>query len=145
MMTPRSLSISAGSLGSVDVPAELGADGTEVVQDAFLREMLRAVEAHVLQEVRETVLVRFFLDGADVRGKVELRPLGREFIVADVIGKSVVQVSDADGRIVGEGGHGLLHGLFLALRGGRECGQERQKGGNDQKSFHKKEYISLQR
>ena len=91
--------------------------------------------------MRETVLVRFLLDGAHIRGEVEFRALGRKGIVADVIGESVVQVSDADGRIVRKGGHGLLHGLFLALRGGRECGQKRQESGKNQQSFHIKENI----
>ena len=123
--------------GGVDVRAELGADGTEVVQDGLVREVLRAVEAHVLEEVGETVLVRGFLDGAHVGGEIELGPSGGKLVVTDVIGQSVVQMADTDGRIVGEGGHRLLHGLLLfLLRAGRDDGQQREERKCDQKSFH---------
>ena len=123
--------------GGVHVPAEFGADGTEIVQDAFVGEMRGAVEAHVLQEMRETVLVGGFLDGAHIGGKVELRPALGELVVADVIGKSVFEMAHADRRIIGEGGHHLLHGLLLVLvlRLHRDDNQQRKEGDDNQKSL----------
>ena len=123
--------------GGVHVPAEFGADGTEVVQDALVREVFRPVEAHVLEEVREAVLVRGFLDGAHVRGEIEFRPALRELVVADVIGKSVFEMAHADRRIIGEGGHHLLHGLLLVLvlRLHRDDNQQRKEGDDNQKSL----------
>ena len=124
--------------GGVDVPAEFRADGAEIVQDALVGEVRRSIEAHVLKEVREAVLVWGFLDGADVGGKIEFRPPRRKLVVADVIGKSVFQVSYADRRIVGEGGHRLLRGLGLILLGaGRDEDQhQREEEDDNQKSFH---------
>ena len=123
--------------GGVHVPAEFGADGTEIVQDALVGEMRGAVEAHMLQEMRETVLVGGLLDGADVGGEVEFRPAFRELVVADVVGEPVVQMAHADRRIVGEGGHHLLHGLLLVLvlRLQRDDDQHRKEGDDNQKSL----------
>ena len=123
--------------GGVHVPAEFGADGTEIVQDSLVREMRGAVEAHMLQEVREAVLVGGFLDGAHVRGEIEFRPALRELVVADVVGESVVQMAHADRRIVGKGGHHLLHGLLLVLvlRLHRDDNQHRKEGDDNQKSL----------
>ncbi len=124
--------------GGIDVRAEFSTDGTEVVQDGLVREVLRAVEAHVLEEVGETVLVRGFLDGAHIGSEVELGTSGGELVVADVIGQSVVQMAHTDGRIVGEGGHRLLHGLLLfLLRVGRDGGHEREERKCDQILFHR--------
>ena len=107
----------------VDVAAELCSDGTEVVQDGLAGEVLGAVEAHVLQEVGQTVLLGvFLLDGTYVGGQVELCTAGRKLIVANVIGETVVQV--ADGHLLGvrKLGH-LRDGCFQLLTAGllRHC------------------------
>ena len=71
--------------GGVDVASKGGADAFQPVQDPLAGEVLGAVEAHMLQEVGQTVLVRGLLQGTDVGRQVELRPLGGLVIVADVI------------------------------------------------------------
>ena len=110
--------------GSIDIAAEGGTDALEPVQDAFLREILRAIEAHVLQEVGETVLVRGLLDGADIGGQVEFRPSLRLFIVTDVIGQAIVQLPFADGGIIRK----LRHLLGTQEKG---SGQNGSKGKED--------------
>ena len=122
--------------GGVDVPAELGADGAEIVQNALVGEMLRAVEAHVLEEVREAVLVGGFLDGADVGGEVEFRPALGQFVVTDVIRESIVKMAHAHGGVVRKRGHHLLHGLLLVLRAGRKAAKQRARSEYDQDLFH---------
>ena len=119
----------------VDVPAEFGADGTEVVQDALVGEVRRAVEAHVLEEVRETVLVRRFLNGADVGGQIELRPSFGNLVVADIIGKTVFQMAHADRRIVGKLRKRRHLSLLRVLREGRP-GRQRERCEDDNESFH---------
>ena len=110
--------------GSIDIAAEGSTDALEPVQDAFLREILRAIEAHVLQEVGEAVLVRGLLDGADVGGQVEFRPSLRLFIVTDVIGQAIVQLPFADGGIIRK----LRHLLGTQEKG---SGQNGSKGKED--------------
>ena len=80
--------------GCIDVAAEFGTDGAEVIQDGFTGEMLRTVEAHVLQEVSQAVLGGvFFLDGTYIGGEVEFCPSLGKFVVADKVSKTVVQMS----------------------------------------------------
>ena len=111
--------------GSVDVASELGADAAQIVQDGLIGEMGGAVEAHMLQEMGQTVLCGIlFLNGANVGGEVEFRPSGRKFVVADVVGESVVQFSDFHSGIVGEG----CQQLFL-LRPCTSCRECQSNGG----------------
>ena len=114
----------------IDVAAELGADGTEIVQDGFAGEVLGAIEAHVLQEVGQTVLLGvFLLDGTHVGGQVELCAAGRKLVMPDVIGKAVFKM--ADGNLVGvgklghlrDGGFQLLTGRLLSQSHGTCHGQ----------------------
>ena len=121
--------------GGVHVPAEFGADGTEVVKDTLVGEVRRAVEAHVFEEVGETVLVRRFLDGADVRGEVELRPFFRNLVVTDIIGKTVFQMAHTDRRIVGKLRKRRHLGLLGGLREGHS-GRQRERCESDEESFH---------
>ena len=58
-------------------------------------EVLGAVEAHVLQEVRQAALLRFFLNGTHLLGDVEFHPMLGQGVVADIIGQSVFQLADA--------------------------------------------------
>ena len=68
----------------------------------------------MLQEVGKTVLGRIFLlDGAYVRCKIEFRTSLGEFIVADVIGESVLKMADSDLCGIGEFGHLADHSLHL--------------------------------
>ena len=109
--------------GGVDIAAEGGADALKPVQDALLREVLRAVEAHVLEEVSQTVLVRGLLDRAHVGRQVEFGPSFGSFIVQDIISQAIVQLSLADGRVVGK----LRHFLGKQRGGAQENGSHRKK------------------
>ena len=84
----------------IDVPSEFRTDALEVFQDALVREILCPVEAHVLEEMRQTVLVRGLLDCAYIRGEIEFRPVGRLVVVPDVIGEPVVKLACADRRVI---------------------------------------------
>ena len=86
--------------GSVHVAAEGGTDALQIVQDGFSREILRAVEAHMLQKVGQAVLVRSLLDSADICGKIDLSPLGRLVVMPYVICQAIVKLTNADCRIV---------------------------------------------
>ena len=86
--------------GGVDIASERSPDALKPIQNALVREILRAVEAHVLKEVRETVLVRCLLNSSDIGGEIELSPAGRLVIVSDVIGQTVLQLSLFYGRVI---------------------------------------------
>ena len=86
--------------GSVDVATEGSSDALEIVEDLLSGEVLRSVEAHVLEEVGETVLVGGLLNCADVGGEVELGPSGGFLIVTDVVGESVLEMTYAYGGII---------------------------------------------
>ena len=88
------------SRGGVDIASEAGSDALEPVKDALVRKILGSVEAHVLQEVGQPVLVRGLLDGSYVGSEVEFSPSGRLIIVADVVGKPVVELSLLHLRVV---------------------------------------------
>ena len=121
--------------GSVHVAAEGGTDALQIVQDGFPREILRAVEAHMLQKVSQAVLVRGLLDGAYIGRQVEFGPLGGNGVVTDVIGKSVVQRPATDERVTRYLRDHRLE-FFFRIRL-REGGQGRRHQRNkDEKSFH---------
>ena len=110
--------------GGVDVAAELRADGTEVVQDALVREVLGSVEAHVLQEMGQTVLCGLvFLNGAYIGGQVEFRTAFRQFVVTDVIGEPVLHLADSDLVGIGKLGHLGEIGFHLLTGGLLRQGQ----------------------
>ena len=88
--------------GGVHVAAEGGADALQPVEDALAGEVLGAVETHMLEEVRQAVLVGQLLQGAHVGGQVELGPLGGFLVVTDVIGQAVVKLADAGLGVVGK-------------------------------------------
>ena len=87
--------------GCIDVASEFGADALQPVQDALSGEVLRAVEAHVLEEVGQAVLVGSFQYCTRVRGKIKLYALCGQFVVTDVISETVIELANLDGRISG--------------------------------------------
>ena len=86
----------------IDVPSEFRTYLLEIVEHGLAGQVLRAVEAHVLEKVGQSVLVRSLLDGAYVRGEVEFRTLCRLVIVSDVVCQTVFQFSLAYSRVVGQ-------------------------------------------
>ena len=84
----------------VDVSSELGSDALKPLEKALSREVFRSVEAHMLEEVSEAVLVIVLLECSDVSCKVELSPLCRLVVVADVISHTVFELACSYGRIV---------------------------------------------
>ena len=90
---------------SIDIASEGGSDALEPVQQSLAWEILSAVEAHVLKEMGETILVRSFLDCTDVGSKVEFRPRSRFVVVPYVISQAVVKLAFPHCRIIRQ----LLH------------------------------------
>ena len=86
----------------VDIASELRPDALEVLEDAFPREVLRPVEAHVLEEVGETVLVRSLLDGSDICGQIEFGSVFRFVVVSDVVGEPVLELPLPYSRVIGQ-------------------------------------------
>ena len=72
--------------------------------------MLGSVEAHVLEEVGEAVLVGSLLDCTDIGGKIKLGTSFREFVVTDVVSESVVKLAHLYGRVARER---TQHGIVL--------------------------------
>ena len=82
-------SLVEGRIG-VEVLAELHADALQVLLQGITRKVCRAVEAHVLEEVCEATLVVLLLHGTHTLRDVEVTTLLRPFVVADIIGESVL-------------------------------------------------------
>lgn len=55
--------------------------------------MLTAVERHVLQEMGQTTLALFFLDGTHFLCDVEVGTMLRPVVVADEIGKAIAELA----------------------------------------------------
>ena len=87
----------------VDVRAEAHADRLHERDDVLLREVARAVERHVLDEVREPALIVVFEDRAGVDDEPELGAALRLLVRADVVAQAVRQRADGDPRVDGNG------------------------------------------
>ena len=115
----------------VDVRAEAHAERLHEVDDVEPREVERAVERHVLDEVRETALVLFLEHRARVDDQPQLRARLRDLVGADVVAQAVRQPADRDLRIDGDdvlelrGGDIRRDGVLLG-GGGRD--RRRQRG-----------------
>ena len=114
--------------GRIDVAAELGSYALQIVEYALAGELFSSVEAHVLEEVGETVLIRGLIDAAGLGGQVELGPVFGKGVLADVIGESVFEFAHLNGRIVRKRLH---HGV---LRGEAQASESRSEKNDD--SFH---------
>ena len=79
----------------IEVAAELHSQSTCVFEERRVREMLRAVEGHVLQEMGQTALVLVLLNGAHTLSNVEIGHMLRPLVVPDVVGQSVWQLAYA--------------------------------------------------
>ena len=74
----------------------MGALVLKIGNDPLPGEVLGAVQAHVLQEMGQTILVRILLDGTDIGQEIEVRPLRWLLIVPDIIDKAVLQFAVPD-------------------------------------------------
>ena len=83
-------------------------------------EVLCTVESHVLQEVSQSALLRFFQDGTNFLCDVEFYSLLGTSIVANVVSQSVVQLTDAHIFVHWQGLYRLLllslYGLVIAAK-----------------------------
>ena len=85
----------------IQVAAELNAERTGEFQQRGVGEVLRPIEGHVLQEVGQPSLLVVLLDGTDPLCDVEVGYMLRPFVVKDVIGQAVAELSLS---------HVLVHG-----------------------------------
>jgi hypothetical protein len=83
----------------IDVRAEARADRFEERYQLARLEVLRAVEGHVLEKMREAALVRVFLNGARVDGQPHGDTFFRTVVVADEITQPVRQPPGAHRRV----------------------------------------------
>ena len=95
-----------GRIG-VHIVAEAHAVLCQKLQQPLGGIMPGAVERHMLQEMRKSVLVVFFLKGAHVVRNIEIRTAGRVLVMIEIIRHSVVQPSHPE---IGVGGNGLGEG-----------------------------------
>ena len=78
-------------------------------------EMFRAVERHVLEEVSQTILIILLLDSTHTLGDVEVHFSLRIVVVADVIGQSIVKMTDDDRCVLRDEWHLLCLCRILLL------------------------------
>ena len=86
----------------VEVGAEPAAQRLEIADDFLLRESLRAVEGHVLDEVRQSALFLLFEDRSGPDDQRQLCPGGRFHVLTDEVSQSVAQSSLNRVRIEGQ-------------------------------------------
>ena len=85
----------------VHAGAEAHADRFHERHDLELRKVLRAVERHVLDEMRKSALVVIFQHGAGVYDQPQFCAVLRSPVAADVVAKAVLELAGADLRIDG--------------------------------------------
>ena len=83
----------------IDVSAEINTYRLKIIDDPFAGEMLCSVESHMLQEMRQTVLMILFEDSTYCLRNVELATLFRLLVVTDVIGQTVLQFAVTNIRV----------------------------------------------
>ncbi len=83
--------------------AEAHAGRLQEGDDVLLREVARAVEAHVLDEVRQPPLIVVFENRSRVDDEPELGAALRLLILADVVAQAVGERADGDPRVDGNG------------------------------------------
>ncbi len=93
-----------GGVG-VEVVAELHSDGAAVFYHFVVGEVVGAVEAHVLKEVCQSALAVLLLQGAHFLGYIEVGAVLGPVVVTDVVGQSVVELSNPHCRVDGQSGH----------------------------------------
>ena len=113
--------VPAGS--GVEVGAEFHAYGFQILRELLAREVLGAVEGHVLEKVGEPLLGVVLLDGSHVVQDVEVGLSLRLVVVTDVIGHSIFQFTGAE---FGVRGDRLVHLCHGAGSGERRNGQHHQ-------------------
>jgi hypothetical protein len=120
----------------VDVGAELHAGVLEEIDELLPLEAARAVEEHVLEEVRDAALVLLLEHGARVDDEPQLGAVRRLDVPPDVVGEPVVELADPDGRV---GRDRIVRGERLGgcrfsglLRAGRR--REGRQDGQNQKA-----------
>ena len=79
--------------------AEPRADRLEKGDELPGLEVLRSIERHVLQKMREPALVVVFVNRADVDGQTQRNTIGGPGIATDVVPHPVGQLPRADRRI----------------------------------------------
>ena len=113
--------VPAGS--GVEVGAEFHAHGFQILRELLAREVLGAVESHVFEEVGESLLGVVLLDGSHVVQDVEIGLSLRLFVVTDVVGHPILQLSGAE---LGVRGDRLVHLCCGPGGGERRNGQHHQ-------------------
>ena len=119
----------------VDVRSEAHPGRLEKRDDFLLREVTRAVEAHVLHEVREPALIVLFENRSCVDDEPELGPGLRILVGTHVVPHPVGERADRDPRIDGNGlseWRVVSAGCDGALRRRHHAG----RGGNGQRQKH---------
>ena len=78
----------------IEVAAKLHTDRLAIADNAIAWEILCTVKAHVLEEVSQTSLAVFFLNGAHTLCDEELSAVFWPVVITDIISKSVVKFAD---------------------------------------------------
>ena len=122
----------------VDVRAEAHARRLQKCDDLLLREVTRAVEAHVFHEVREAPLVVVFENRTRADDQPKRRAALRLLVGAHVVAQTVGERADGNPRIdrndrgqryvLRAGGDGALSGRHEAGRRRRDQRQQQQRG-----------------
>ena len=107
-----------GSMG-IQIRAESRPVALQHPYDAVIRKMLRAVEGHMLQEMRQAPLAFFLVEGPRLHEKPVHRLAFRIGVLEDIIGEAVIQAAHPEG---------VPPGKRLLPRREQQGGSEKEKG-----------------
>ena len=78
----------------IGIHTVIGTHTLEETVHTVPREMLTAIEAHMLQEMGQSPLVVLFLQTTHALRQIETRPVLWPVVVLDIIGEAIGEVSD---------------------------------------------------
>ena len=110
----------------VDVRPELHPDRLEVVHERLLLEVLRAVEGHVFNEMRQPELVFVLEDRARVDGQAQFGTVLGLVVLVDEEGEPVVESAGDDFGVGGDGGVQIRRLGRGAVGPDKHCGAQKR-------------------
>ena len=84
---------------SIEVKTELNSRSLQTLNHRLIWEILRAIESHMLKEVSQSLLVILLLHSTHIVVDIETRLTLGLLIVADIVGHTIIQFANANGRV----------------------------------------------
>ena len=104
---------------SIEVASKLHTNGTQVLYQVVAFEVVAAIERHVLQEMRQSSLTFFLLNGPHLLCNVKVCTVFGPVVVANKVSETIVKLTHSHGSVYWYGRH-----LHLGMQ--HTCTQQKQ-------------------